>query len=73
MNQQPQIASIKPVGKTYTEIVEIRVPCRFYFVGQEYDGVEFGPFAPGLQPWEEMLLNRCLSALQREQDEPATD
>ena len=63
-----QIVSIQPVGKAYTEIIEVRVPVRFYFVGEEYDGIEFGPFEHKLLPWEQALVDRVLNTLQKEME-----
>ena len=53
----------------YGEVVEIRVPVRFYFNKDgSFDGVEFGEFKTKLQPWEEFMLERCLEAIGREME-----
>jgi hypothetical protein len=50
--------------KEYGEVVEIRVPTRFYWNKDgAFDGIEFGEFKTKLQPWEEAMVNKCLEAV----------
>ena len=57
-----EVASIPT--KNYKEIIEIRVPVRFYWdENSNFDGIEFGKFQTTLQPWEEDMVNRCLEAI----------
>ncbi len=57
-----EVASIQTVN--YKEIIEIRVPIRFYWNKDgDFDGIEFGKFKSKLQPWEEDMLRRCLEAI----------
>jgi len=53
-----EIASIPT--KNYKEVIEIRVPVRFYWDGEDcFDGIEFGEFKTTLQPWEEAMMSKC--------------
>lgn len=57
-----EVASIPT--KNYKEVIEIRVPTRFYWNEDgSYDGIEFGPFKTTLLPWQEEMMNRCLDAM----------
>lgn len=57
-----EIASIPT--QFYKEIIEVRVPTRFYWnVDGSFDGVEFGEFNTTLLPWQEDMLNRCLDEI----------
>jgi hypothetical protein len=57
-----QVASIPT--KNYKEVIEIRVPARFYWNEDgSFDGIEFGEFKAKLQPWEEDMVARCLDAV----------
>jgi len=57
-----EIASIPT--KNYKEVIEIRVPTRFYWNEDDsFDGIEFGAFQTILQPWEEDMARRCLEAI----------
>lgn len=63
-----EIASLP--SKEYGEVIEIRVPTRFYFNKDgTFDGIEFGKFETKLQPWEEQMVDRCLSAVIPAMDE----
>jgi len=56
-----EVASIDT--KNYKEVIEIRVPTRFYWNEDgSFDGIEFGEFKTTLQPWEEDMICRCLDA-----------
>ena len=46
-----------------TAAVAARVPVRFYFHDDVFDGIEVGPFTGELQPWQEMMIKRCVDAL----------
>lgn len=49
--------------KNYKEVIEIRVPTRFYWdMDGKFDGIEFGEFKSKLQPWELNMMERCLDA-----------
>jgi len=56
-----EVASIST--ENYKEVIEIRVPVRFYWDEDGFDGVEFGEFKTTLQPWEEDMVDRCLEAI----------
>ena len=56
-----QVASIPT--RNYKEVIEIRVPVRFYWDEDGFDGIEFGEFQTKLQPWEEDMMDRCLKAI----------
>jgi len=70
-----EIASIQT--KNYSEVIEVRIPVRFYFNEDgSFDGIEFGEFKTTLLPWQEDMMRRCLEAIspaigekQEEQDE----
>jgi len=50
--------------KNYLEVIEIRVPVRFYWNEDgSFDGIEFGEFKTTLQPWEEDMVHRCLDTI----------
>lgn len=50
--------------KNYKEVIEVRVPTRFYWNEDgSFDGIEFGEFKTKLQPWEEDMVKRCLEAV----------
>jgi len=58
----PEVAAMPT--KNYKEVIEVRVPTRFYWDEEgAFDGIEFGPFETSLQPWEEDMTNRCLEAV----------
>lgn len=56
-----EIASIPTTN--YDEIIEIRVPVRFYFVDGKFDGIEAGPFTEAQQEWQEVMFQKCLDAV----------
>ncbi len=56
-----EIASIPT--ENYDEVIEIRVPIRFYWKNGEFDGIEAGPFTERLQEWQEAMFTRCLEAV----------
>ena len=57
-----EVASI--LTKNYKEVIEIRVPVRFYCNKDDtFDGIEFGEFKTALQPWEECMVNKCLESI----------
>lgn len=57
-----EVASIQT--KNYKEVIEIRVPTRFYWNDDgSFDGIEFGEFKTVLQPWEEAMVDKCLKAV----------
>lgn len=59
---QIEVASIQT--KNYKEVIEIRVPTRFYWDEDGgFDGIEFGEFKTSLQPWQEDMVKRCLEAI----------
>ncbi len=60
-----EVASIPT--NVYKEVIEIRVPVRFYWNEEGFDGIEFGEFRTVLQPWEEDMVNRCLDAAGEEE------
>lgn len=50
--------------KNYKEVIEIRVPTRFYWnLDGTFDGIEFGEFNTNLLPWQEDMMMRCLDAV----------
>ena len=56
-----EIASIPT--ENYDEVIEIRVPVRFYWKDGECDGIEAGPFTEQLQEWQEVMFQKCLTAI----------
>ena len=57
-----EVASIQT--KNYKEVIEIRVPTRFYWNEDgSFDGIEFGEFNATLLPWQEAMMNKCLKAV----------
>lgn len=48
--------------KNYSEVIQINVPVRFYFVDGTFDGIEVGPFTEELMPWQQEMFDRVLSA-----------
>ena len=56
-----EIASIPTKG--YKEVIEIRVPVRFFWDEDGFDGIEIGKFETELLPWQEAMLNKCLDAI----------
>ena len=57
-----EVASIQT--KNYKEVIEIRVPTRFYFNEDgSFDGIEFGEFKTTLLPWQETKVGMCLEAI----------
>ena len=50
-------------SKVYPVIIEVRVPTRFYWSEERFDGIEFGPFPNGMTRWESRLIHRCLDAI----------
>jgi len=57
-----EVASIP--SDNYKEVIEIRVPVRFYWNEDDsFDGIEFGEFKTVLQEWEEDMVRRCLEAI----------
>lgn len=56
-----EIASIPTVG--YKEVIEIRVPVRFFWDEEGFDGIEVGKFESELLPWQEAMLDKCLEAI----------
>lgn len=57
-----EVASIPT--KNYKEVIEIRVPVRFYWNEDDtFDGIEIGEFKTTLLPWQEDMMNRCLEAI----------
>ncbi len=56
-----EIASIPTKG--YKEVIEIRVPVRFYWDEEGFDGIEIGKFKSELLPWQETMLDKCLEAV----------
>lgn len=61
-----EVASIPTTN--YVEVIEIRVPIRFYWADDGFDGIEFGEFKSELLPWQEDMVSRCLSALSEQTD-----
>lgn len=56
-----EIASIST--KNYKEVIEIRVPVRFYWDENGFDGIEFGEFKSTLMPWQEEMCQKCLEVI----------
>ena len=56
-----EIASIQT--ENYDEVIEIRVPVRFYWKDGEFDGIEAGPFTESMQEWQEVMFQKCLTAV----------
>ena len=67
-----EVASIPTVN--YKEIIEIKVPIRFYWNEDDsFDGIEFGEFKTTLQPWGEDMVRRCLEAVMETDDKAELD
>lgn len=56
-----EVASIPT--KNYKEVIEIRVPIRFYWDEDGFDGIEFGEFHSKLLPWQDAMVAKCLEAI----------
>ena len=56
-----EIASIPTKG--YKEVIEVRVPVRFFWDEEGFDGIEIGKFKSELLPWQEAMMNKCLEAI----------
>ncbi len=56
-----EIASVPT--ENYDEVIEIRVPVRFYWKDGGFDGIEAGPFTETLQEWQEVMFLKCLAAV----------
>lgn len=56
-----EIASIPT--ENYDEVIEIRVPVRFYWKNDKFDGIEADPFTETLQEWQEVMFQKCLAAI----------
>ena len=64
-----EVASIPT--KNYKEVIEIRVPTRFYWDEDgAFDGIEFGEFKTKLLPWEDDMVHRCLDEVKRLMENP---
>lgn len=64
MTNEIEVASIPTTE--YGEVIEIRVPIRFYWdKDKTFDGIEFGPFQSKMQEWQEDMLTRCLEAVSK--------
>lgn len=61
MVRKVEVASIPT--ENYKEIIEIRVPTRFYWDEEGFDGIEFGEFKTDLMPWQKDMVRRCLDAI----------
>ncbi len=62
MDTSIEVASIPT--KNYKEVIEIRVPTRFYWNEDgSFDGIEFGEFKTTLLPWQETMVEMCLEAI----------
>ncbi len=59
---QPMVEVASIPTKNFTEVIEVRVPVRFFWEGDVFDGIEFGPFTETLQEWQEDMIKRCLLA-----------
>lgn len=58
-----EVASIQT--ENYKEVIEIRVPTRFYWNPDgSFDGIEFGAFKHKLLPWQDDMVMRCLEVIQ---------
>ena len=57
-----EVASIPT--QNYQEVIEIRVPTRFYWnTDGTFDGIEFGEFNTKLLPWQDDMIMSCLDAI----------
>ena len=57
-----EVASIQTTH--YKEVIEIRVPVRFYWSPDgSFDGIEFGEFKTPLLSWQEDMVEQCLEAV----------
>ena len=57
-----EVASIQTTH--YKEVIEIRVPVRFYWNPDgSFDGIELGEFKTPLLPWQEDMIELCLEAV----------
>ncbi len=56
-----EVASIPTIN--YNEVIEVRVPVRFYWDNEGFDGIEFGEFKTHLEEWQEAMIIKCLEAI----------
>ncbi len=59
MNRKRKMVTRKIPSKFYTKIIEVNTPIRFYWVGDDFDGVEFGPLNKAT-PYQLKLINEIL-------------
>ena len=50
-------------SKFYKKIIEVRVPVRFYWDEDGFDGIEIGPLGENYTPYCHRLISEILSAL----------
>jgi hypothetical protein len=60
---------VKPVRKlrsrSYSEVIEVDIPTRFYWIEKGYDGMEFGPLPKGTTRYQLRLLTKVLRNARR--------
>lgn len=67
-----EVASVPT--KNYKEVIEIRVPVRFFWNNDDtFDGIEFGAFQTKLQDWEKAMAYKCLNAVRHSIGLPESD
>jgi hypothetical protein len=72
------MAARKIPSRFYTKIIEVNTPIRFYWVGKDFDGIEFGPISPLATPYQHRLLSELLEFVMalcklNEQETPIPD
>lgn len=50
-------------SKNYSLVIQINVPVRFYWVGDKYDGLEFGPIPSETSKYQHKLMRKLLLRL----------
>ena len=62
MRKRKMVARKIP-SKFYAKIIEVNTPIRFYWVGDDFDGIEFGPINRPLSRYQIRLLYEALDTI----------
>ena len=61
--RRSQLARVRSKTR-YFEIIEVRIPVRFYWTEDGFDGIEIGPFADDTTQYELKLVARILGTME---------
>ena len=65
MARKKKMIAHKIPSKFYTKIIEVNTPIRFYWAGDDFDGIEFGPINRPLSRYQIRLLYEALDTICR--------